>query len=949
VKDHPESHTQAQQEARTSLPAAHSLSPATTSAPSFQFQDRRASTQQQRSTMAIIQRQPQTNAGDPTAVIQRVQDNRDSHLDYLEEKVPQKNPKTNKDYGIAVACAMLLDLHQFKWQDQDERPDLLNALIKKWKLPTNRDPSYYHKILRDYIASISGQVQNTIRWGAPVAKKGYQMGNEVDAHFVNHNSPQGNPTAGKVPWMQKLSYRSDSGGTLYVMGHLLNADLGGPSLDYNYVPLTGRAGFFGANGANRVHSEWIEQVVKDKVTLLPRGDVTQVSYKVTANYTRGKRSTQINALQNARDEMDQIETAMSKKGKSVSKGQLARLKQDVKDLLKKEIEKSTNLQSALKAVTSGKYWNRTWATLKSLMDENIDLWKLEDAIVPQSLSVGAKWVHDAITSDARLTIPIDLPTAINAPYSGTSSSSLGQEDPVKPGRQYRDFLKKHLDEDNEDEARISAFIMDKQIYEIDQIAGVMDQIARIPDIEKRLKEAEEITDPVEKEATKERLQDEIDTIRSVAAYYGEQIEGFGWILRNDHYLGILSRVTLNKKEDEPLDYQSIWGMFSFGLDLLPREESRFDWRGPKTIINGPSSVFAQFAPKGHPEGSSAEGANPWMTMLEQRRAKGGKTVYVRGHMLNRHLGGPGLDYNMVPLTGNAGWYGANNANAIHSAGVEELVKHLYHDLIPSNEDKAGGVKNLTYEVSAIFGDHKRGQTGLILQKFIKFKEAEEGLKQGTKDQVDQLDKNALRSEFVRIQRGDLWVEMQKGQKEAMEALVNAFHQAIPEISHQPLDNSLAEKIIQKFGLKPDLPTLINIAFQFLVKPKLGGDQIKVPQAKEMLTLHRFSSNWRTPLNNHPLVLQKIQQDGLLDAIIKASCNTDQYANFSLHQIGGLILQNLNLWQFEDTHVPLHLDTAVNWTQDGSNHARKFKIGNILPTDVRAPYDPREEEIAKLKD
>src|SRR5581483_11695673 len=105
--------------------------------------------------------------------------------------------------------------------------------------------------------------------------------------------------------------------------------------------------------------------------------------------------------------------------------------------------------------------------------------------------------------------------------------------------------------------------------------------------------------------------------------------------------------------------------------------------------------------------------------------------YVRGHLLNRHLGGPGLDYNMVPLTGRAGWFGANNANGAHSSEIEETVKQKYGMMKPGSSNP---VSNLIYKVEAK-DPKKRPQTKDVYDLTDQFNgEAERLLKEHAEEE-----------------------------------------------------------------------------------------------------------------------------------------------------------------------------------------------------------------------
>jgi hypothetical protein len=112
-----------------------------------------------------------------------------------------------------------------------------------------------------------------------------------------------------------------------------------------------------------------------------------------------------------------------------------------------------------------------------------------------------------------------------------------------------------------------------------------------------------------------------------------------------------------------------------------------------------------------PEGKGAfAGTNASWGKLHQRKrdAAGGYTLYARGHLLHDDLRGPGLDYNMTPLTNaTGGAYGANNANLAHKEIVESSVVRAYTDML-------AGARNITeiyYKVEAKYTGVARRETG----------------------------------------------------------------------------------------------------------------------------------------------------------------------------------------------------------------------------------------------
>ena len=68
-------------------------------------------------------------------------------------------------------------------------------------------------------------------------------------------------------------------------------------------------------------------------------------------------------------------------------------------------------------------------------------------------------------------------------------------------------------------------------------------------------------------------------------------------------------------------------------------------------------------------------------VLNKRKGSSGSALYIKGHLLNDHLGGAGLAHNLVPLTaeketGASNVTGSNDANGKHSREVEGEIKKL---------------------------------------------------------------------------------------------------------------------------------------------------------------------------------------------------------------------------------------------------------------------------------
>lgn len=83
-------------------------------------------------------------------------------------------------------------------------------------------------------------------------------------------------------------------------------------------------------------------------------------------------------------------------------------------------------------------------------------------------------------------------------------------------------------------------------------------------------------------------------------------------------------------------------------------------------------------------GSNTSGTNElyWgEPILGARKGTSGSALYIKGHLLNDHLGGTGLAHNLVPLTAeklqeDGNKTGSNDANGEHNRQIEEPIKKL---------------------------------------------------------------------------------------------------------------------------------------------------------------------------------------------------------------------------------------------------------------------------------
>ncbi|MEM7038765.1 MAG: DUF4157 domain-containing protein, partial [Bacteroidota bacterium] len=359
-------------------------------------------------------------------VAQFATDNKDQHLKFLTSQV-QVPMQTGQDFWTAYTLAYILDNHLYRTHKETlEVPENIKGIYDT--IQKDQPVQVYRDLFYNYLHNVTTQNYSQIQFGAhksvDYAGANFELGTGVGAFFTTAGHAEGLATNVNTPWMEVLKHRRDGTKTMYAMGHLLNADLGGPALDYNLVPLTAGGEKYGSNNANAVHSKGIEQMTKGYLERLHRGEIIGLRYEVVANYNRAPRAQQIAILENARQQMDAIEGVLAQSNADFATTQLTRLEQEHKKQLSQQIVAVPGLDVALKAVSGLNFWTRKWSDLKTAMSRNIDLWKLEDLIVPDSLDCKVSWQDPGqiFVNEYPFPVPIQLPTSIATPFSTTISS-----------------------------------------------------------------------------------------------------------------------------------------------------------------------------------------------------------------------------------------------------------------------------------------------------------------------------------------------------------------------------------------------------------------------------------------------------------------------------------------------------------------------------------------------
>ena len=314
------------------------------------------------------------------------------------------------------------------------------------------------------------------------------------------------------------------------------------------------------------------------------------------------------------------------------------------------------------------------------------------------------------------------------------------------------------------------------------------------------------------------------------------------------------------------------------MQAAPGNYSTIRW-GPLHLPGSGTWADAELYPGGHAEGSDAGGNPAWMLNLEQRlKEDRSKTLYVRGHLLNRHLGGPGLDYNMVPLTASGDW-GANDANGAHSSLIEETVKKMFDRMDSSGDDR---VTYLRYRVDAHYGRPARPETQDVAKLAAEFTNIVSRFRTLVGGKRMGADIGGLSEDKVR----SLWGQEASnlpypGKAQAIQALVLG-------LSHE------------------DWRTPIS----------------------------------NLPNTDGNLVIGWITQVPFLESVLKA-VHGPSYKLLSLHELQFRMDENAILWDHEDKYVPSHLTYQTAWVQFGRQQQKKGSVEVGLPTALNAAFDPKK--------
>ena len=300
-------------------------------------------------------------------------------------------------------------------------------------------------------------------------------------------------------------------------------------------------------------------------------------------------------------------------------------------------------------------------------------------------------------------------------------------------------------------------------------------------------------------------------------------------------------------------------------------KSTLDWRG-LTAWGAGTGVTLTMQPGGIPAGSGPKSDPAWIKTIDMHVApSGATTIFARGHLLNHNIGGPGLDYNMVPLTGpSATKAGGNNANKAHELGIERTAISTWKDV------KSGAVARAEYRVDSVYGRPRRAATLRVMAHA-----------QGMKDFFGSVLTGVL-SDVAKLTDGEL----------AGKLVAEAGTADILKIGNRDITRQEAERLLAASR-----------------KHALG--QLTIP------ALALVNQNAATYLTTN-----------LDPGIVQASLQGRDMNSVSLIDLEGALTANAAVWQYEEQFVPAQLLASLQvWQVDGTTTGpQSFTVPIDLPTD-----------------
>lgn len=290
-------------------------------------------------------------------------------------------------------------------------------------------------------------------------------------------------------------------------------------------------------------------------------------------------------------------------------------------------------------------------------------------------------------------------------------------------------------------------------------------------------------------------------------------------------------------------------------NAVGKQSSKIKWMG-LTPWGAGTGVELHMLPGGLPQGSQPSSEPVWMKTVEQHLPAGGNTtLYVRGHLLNHNIGGPGLDYNMVPITGKpAKNVGANDANAEHLRAIEAKAKETW------DEVKAGKLREALYRVVPEYNRASRPESAFVRQQATLLRQILDSAVQ------------AIFTHYTNMQPSQLQQEFQKLQGQAPVTM----HGGIAPLTTEQQAKVLAMNQTKNFE-KATLAALVGA--------------------------------------NHPLAAAIVNQ---VNADVLNASAEGNALNMELGELLMRVIGNAETWEAEDRYIPTQLHVALHTVDTTGN-------------------------------
>lgn len=288
-----------------------------------------------------------------------------------------------------------------------------------------------------------------------------------------------------------------------------------------------------------------------------------------------------------------------------------------------------------------------------------------------------------------------------------------------------------------------------------------------------------------------------------------------------------------------------------------KEASVIQWHG-LTPWGAGTGVTLLMRPGGMPTGSTPLGSPVWMKRLEQHIPPGGSTtIYVQGHLLNHNIGGPGLDYNMVPLTGKpAKNVGANDANAVHLNLIEKAAKETW------DEVSKGSYTAAEYIVVPDYSRISRAETAQVRAEANKMKQIRQLWFQDRINSVGQMKPEEVANSYTNLLRS-----LNIPVTNPLPPLQQMINELAGKLTHDDIHKTLESLVTAKHPLAQLIDTQID---KGILNASAAGEPMKKSVADLLYLLDENASTWEAEDRYVPTRLQVSLKWQELDGTKKAS-------------------------------------------------------------------------------